>query len=149
MNLLLFRKITIVSNLRENEIIERLSEIVDSKKRSFNFSYPDQTKKYTGKIENRQFKIHKIIKGRNSFIPIIDGEIINNISTRKIELTMRPHFLVILFLFGACVLVIYHLINNNNCDGLFFLGLLFGMIILFFNLESNEATENLQDIFID
>lgn len=148
MNLFLFRKAVLTSDLTETEIIERLSEIVNSKESGFSFFYNDQTKKYTGKIENKRFKIHKIIKGRNSFIPIINGEIIDNISTRKIELTMRPHFLLILFLFGAFAFALYHLINDKNYDGLFFLGLLFGMIILFFNIESHESTKDLQDILL-
>jgi hypothetical protein len=149
MNLLLFRKITIVSNLRENEIIERLSEIVDSKKRSFNFSYPDQTKKYTGKIESRRFRIYKITNGRNSFLPIIKGEIINNISKRSIVLKMRLHLLVILFLISAYGFVIYNLIVHNNYGGIVFIGLSFGMTFFFFNQECNEITKDLKNIFTD
>lgn len=148
MNLFLYRKTTIVSNLTENEIIERLSEIVDSKKRSF-FSYPDQTKKYTGKIENRRFKISKIIKGRNSFVPSIKGEISANISTRTIQLTMRLHFIVIFFLLWFSGFIIYSLINFKDYSGLFFIGATFGMTIFFFNRECNEATKDLKNIFID
>ena len=146
MNLLLFRKTVIVSSLTETEIIGRLSEIIDSEKRSF-FSNPDRAKKYTGKIENRAFKIHKIVKGRNSFIPIIKGEIIDISSTRKIELTMRLHFIVILFLFWISGLVIYSLINLNNSSGLFFMVVVLGMTIFFFNQECNKAVKDLEYIF--
>ena len=148
MNLLLFRKTVIISNLTQTEIIKKLSEIVDSEQRFF-FSYPNQAKKYTGKIDNKRFKIHKIIKGRNSFIPFIQGEISDNVSTRKIEFTMRLHFIVILFLLWVSGLVLYYFIKNNDYGGFLFLGLIFGMTIFFFNQECNDATADLKDIFTD
>ncbi len=149
MNLILFRKIIIISSLTETELISRLSKIVDLKKKTFSFSNPDPAKQYVGKIESRQFKIHRIIKGRNSFIPIIQGNIINNLSTRSIELKMRLHFIVILFLLWVSGLIIFYLIKQNVYTGLLFIGLLFGMTTFFFNQECNKSTKDLENIFID
>ena len=149
MNLILFRKTIIVSSLTETEITSRLSEIVDLKKSTFGFSYPDTDKKYVGKIGIRRFKIHRIIKGRNSFIPVIQGHIIDNLSTRSIELKMRLHFLVILFLLWVTGLIIYYLIKLNDYNGLIFLGLMLGMTIFFFNQECNKSTKDLENIFVD
>lgn len=148
MNLILFRKTIIVSSLTETEVISRLSQIVDLKKRTFGFGHSDPTKQYVGKIESRQFKIHRIIKGRNSFIPIIQGNIIDNFSTTSIELKMRLHLIIILFLLWLSGFVVYDFIKLNDYTGLFFTGLLFAMTIFLFNLECNKSIKDLKDIFI-
>lgn len=147
MNLLLYTRAIIVSNLTETEIIKRLSEILECKKKGA-FSYPDQTKKYTGKIENRYFKISKIIKGRNSFIPFIQGKISDNISTRKIELTMRLHSVVIFFLLLFFGFILNALKNLNEYSILVFTIGVFGITIFFFNQDCNKALKDLKDIFI-
>ena len=152
MNLLLFRKITIVSSLTETELVSRLSEIVDLKKSSrFSFNYEDPTKLYVGQIESSRFKIYRIVKGTNSFRPIIQGNIIDNLSTRVIELKMRLHFIVVLFLLWLSGFIIYCIIKNSDSDysELIFIGLVLGMTIFFFNQECNKSTKDLEDIFID
>ena len=135
--------------MTETEIMTRLSEIVDLKKSAFGVSNPDPAKQYVGKIDGRRFKIHRIIKGRNSFIPIIQGNIIDNLSTRSIEVKMRLHFMVILFLLWVSGVIIYYLIKLNRYTGLIFIGLLLGMTTFFFNQECNKSTKDLENAFID
>ena len=115
MNLLLFRKITIVSSLTETELVSRLSEIVDLKKSSrFSFNYEDPTKLYVGQIESSRFKIYRIVKGTNSFRPIIQGNIIDNLSTRVIELKMRLHFIVVCCTVFTLAFWVHHLLYNKE-----------------------------------
>ena len=148
MNLILFRKIVISSSLTEVELLNRLSEMVDLEKSVFSLKYANPSKKYVGKVEGKTFKIYRKIKGRNSFIPIIQGTIIDNIAARNIKINMRLHFAVILFLLWVSGFLIWDIIKRNDYNGLLFIGLLFGMTILFFNLECNKSIKDLKEISI-
>lgn len=146
MNLLLFRKTIIISSLTDNEIISRLSEIVDLEQS--NLGKTATSKQYVGKIDDRKFKIQRITKGRNSFRPVIYGNIIDNFSTKSIELKMRLHFLVMLFLIWVSALIVFYLVTSNDYHGLFFIGLLFSQTIFFFNQECNRSTKDSKELFI-
>ena len=91
MNLLLSRTTDIVSNLTEKEILKRLSDTVVSDRKIYSFNYSNPRKKYAGHIEGRKLKIYRTVKGRNSFIPVIQGNIVDNLTARNIEIKMRLH----------------------------------------------------------
>jgi len=140
--------------LTETELVSRLSEmvdIVDIKKNPFAYSNPDQSKKYIGRIESRQFRIHRIVIGMNSFLPIIRGTIIDNFSERIIELKMRVHFINVVFLLLIAGIAFYSMIKNSDSDFsiLIMFGLYLGMTIFFFNQECNRSIKDLEDVFID
>ena len=146
MNFLLFRATNIISNLTETELLRRLSDIVGPERKIFNFNYSNPDKQYVGKIEGHKFKIYRIVKGRNSFIPIIQGNIVDNLKERNIEIKMRLHWVVILFLLWISGLIVYYLLKLNDKNGLIFLGLIYGMTIFFFNQECNKSIRDLKQI---
>jgi hypothetical protein len=55
-------------------------------------------KPYGGKIDERKFSISRIIRYRNSFLPIIKGEIIPNSGGSIVRIKMRPYGFTIAFM---------------------------------------------------
>jgi len=54
--------------------------------------------KYHGEVSLTSFKIWRIIRYRNSFLPIIEGKITPSISGSRIAVTMRLHRFVAVFM---------------------------------------------------
>lgn len=89
--LLPFEKVTIVSRLKEKEIMDILNENIEPKKR-FRLKLiwgVDDFKTYEGKIEKDSFKIKTIYLFNNHVNPIIIGKIENNPDFTKIQIKMR------------------------------------------------------------
>jgi hypothetical protein len=71
---------------------------------SFKNTERNTDKLFYGKItSDRKFEIYQIIKGRNSFIPIVKGTLNSYETESVIEIKMRFHMfviLIIIFLLG-------------------------------------------------
>ncbi|MBI1837552.1 MAG: hypothetical protein HYR91_09845 [Flavobacteriia bacterium] len=86
---------TLTTNLTFEEINKRLENCIEEKKKTiFSFSSRDSVKPYKGFIKNNSFVITRVINYRNSFLPIISGEIIytNENPTIKIKMGL-PKFI--------------------------------------------------------
>ena len=95
-----FEKFTINSKIGEVELNSRLSKEIEPKKsfRIDRFSNKE-LKPYEGEIKKNFFKINRIIKYRNPFLPIINGKFITQYGGgSKIEIIMRINYLVFLFM---------------------------------------------------
>jgi hypothetical protein len=55
---------------------------------------------YLGTLDGYKFEIRRIIHYRNSFLPIIKGEIRPDAGGSSIEITMHPHLVAIVLLIG-------------------------------------------------
>ena len=78
-------------------------------------------KKYEGWINNDEFKFRRILKsGSNSFIPIVSGKIIRENQNSKIEVNIRFHRFVNIFLICfiafALLLIGLNLFSSQNND---------------------------------
>lgn len=119
MKYLPFEHIIYKTDLSEQEVLVKLSGFIDKKKiRIFRNNI---TKEYEGTIDGNSFEITRIIKGRNSFQPQITGEIRENNYETQIEIKMRLHWSVFVFLTFVC-----------SC-------MLFALISIFFNAEKISA----------
>lgn len=96
--LLPFERLTIPTSLTFSEVLERLDEVVEPPKifRITLFKRPD--KPYEGTISGNTFKISRIITGRNSFLPLIQGEIYPQSLGCSIKISMNLHKIVIIFM---------------------------------------------------
>jgi hypothetical protein len=94
------KKIIFKTNLSDSEVIESLnSKICVLKNFSFKNYEKNIGKEFYGKIgSTNNFEIYQIIKGRNSFIPIVKGNIVAKNDETKIITVMRFHYLVIAFM---------------------------------------------------
>ncbi len=87
--------LTLTTNLTIEEINKRLENCVEEKKKSFfSLSNRNSLKPYEGYIKNNSFVITRIINYRNSFLPIISGEIINSNGYTTVNINMSlPKFI--------------------------------------------------------
>ena len=90
-----FESLTITTSLTCSEVLRRLDEVVTFPK-LFRVARP--AKPYEGTISDKTFRINRIIIGRNSFLPIIKGEIHPQPFGCSIKIRMSLHEIVTAFL---------------------------------------------------
>jgi hypothetical protein len=161
--LLPFEKLVYHSSLSKEELLTHLQNEIEAEK-SFgfganNFSY---SKPYIGKIYNNFFEIKRAINYKNSFLPKINGEIINDSNGSKIYVKMNLVELVKIFMiiwlsivFISCLATLYNMIFNNglNSEGGFFMLIPYFMLIVGivmvsfgFKTESKKSIKDLEQI---
>jgi hypothetical protein len=145
MKLVPFAKLILDSHLNVCEVTTRLNEYVMPYDWYDNLRH--SSKLYFGKVSERDFRIWRIIKkGRNSFVPIVNGKIENYGTGSRIILTMQLHNGLMLFLLFILALGIYSIFKNHSADGLIFMLLMYLMTIFFFNDEYKKAKNDLRTI---
>jgi hypothetical protein len=95
-----FESLTITTSLTFSEVVSRLDEVVAPPK-LFRITLPfgpPPAKPYEGTISGKRFKINRIIIGRNSFIPIIEGDIHTQKFGCYIKIRMSLHKIVLGFM---------------------------------------------------
>ena len=156
---------TLTTSLTLEQIIKRLENNVELKKKSFFYnSNRNSEKPFEGFIKNNLFVINRIINYQNSFLPIISGEIIDNLEQPILKINMRLSKFTgifisfwlgivsivcfILLLFG--ILSIKHLLKSGFSPFLLipFVMLIFGFALTFFAFkhESKIAKRFLIDM---
>ncbi|HYX72204.1 MAG TPA: hypothetical protein VE732_05495 [Nitrososphaera sp.] len=118
-----------------------------------------RTEKFEGEVSETGFKISRIIRYRNSFLPIVQGQFTPSVKGMRIEVRMRLHMAVLIFsilwlsFFGAvAVAFISQIISTGKFEGGMFIP--FGMLLFYyllvtisFGVEANKASKLLWDIF--
>ena len=107
---------------------------------------------FEGVVDGRGFQIHRIIHHQNSFLPMIRGRFFQLSEGVRIDIFMRPHLLVLIFLLGWCTPLVYALFNHQfeGLMCLFPIGMLvfaWGLCAVCFHLEAEKARQRLQSIF--
>jgi len=94
-----FENYSLTTNLSTTEIYKRLSDNIEPRK-AFRFSLFNQnsTKPYEGEIYGNTFSMSRIINYRNSFLPIIKGDISMFAGQTQINIKMRPVTFVLIFI---------------------------------------------------
>ena len=91
-----FNKFEIVSKQTHIEIINNLNQITYTSKLPF-FKFNFTEKPFYGKISTDSFEIYTVVKGKNSFVPKLNGQIINE-GNFKIQLKLSLPFSKIFFI---------------------------------------------------
>ena len=110
MKFLPYEHLKIRTKLSTKEACEKLDGVVEplnyvivppngviEPKRFFGWFEVNQ-KPYEGNLEGSHFEVSRVIHYRNSFLPIIKGEIQPEMSGSSIDITMRPNGFVIAFM---------------------------------------------------
>lgn len=98
--LLPFEKLKITTSLTFSQVLQRLDDVVDTPK-LLRITLPFGAlppKPYEGTIYGKTFKISRIISGRNSFLPFIEGEIYPQPFGCYININMSLHKIVMIFM---------------------------------------------------
>jgi hypothetical protein len=91
-----FERLTIETPLAPEEVHRRLVQVIEPKQ-MFRFFSRDH-KPYQGNLNRDRFEVSRIIHYRNSFLPVIKGEIRPGLGGTVVDITMFPHPLVIAFM---------------------------------------------------
>ncbi|SHF35155.1 hypothetical protein [Chryseobacterium vrystaatense] len=157
MKYLPFERIIYRTNLSEQEVVKRLSDFIEPKK----FSWGKKTtKEYEGFVTNSSFEINRIIDYRNSFLPQISGTFKENNGVTQIEVTMKLHVLVLVFLIVWCGFALLFLIGMGVAVGIaeekislvlfipvFMLLFVYALTMFGFKSESKKSREFLKKSF--
>jgi len=95
MKLIPYEKFQINTDLSSVELVKRIKTFTGEKS-FFNFS---PSHEFSGHVNEYEFEITKNISYRNSFLPIIEGNIEQKITGTQIIISMRLHLLVMFFMF--------------------------------------------------
>lgn len=159
--LLPLKKVTIVTRLKEKEIIEILNENVEPYK-LFRLKFiwgVDDYKTYEGKIDKESFKIKTIYLFNNQGYPIIFGKIENNLDFTNIQIKMRLStfeniFFGVLFI-GLIIDIFYFIIYNFNMklfindklETFFWFFIFYGIILFFFKRNCKKIETHFKSLF--
>ena len=156
--LLPYQRLVFESQFSKEEIIRRLIAEVASRRISFGI-FENRREKFEGEVSENGFKISRIIRYRNSFRPVIEGEFSSLVKGVRIDVRLRLHTMVMIFSllwlgFGlvAAGAVIFQIISTGGfASGMF---IPFGMLLFYFLLmtlafgvEANKAGKLLSEIF--
>ncbi len=162
MKYLPFENIIYQTKLDSEEILKRINEVVEPKKtfrKTSFFGKSNNHKPYEGSVNRNSFKMSRIIEYRNSFLPIIKGDIEKQVSETKINVKMRLHpfiFGFILIWCGGVGFGFLIILAESIKKGVFqpfilipFVMLLFayGMTMLGFKSESIKSKKYLAKLF--
>jgi hypothetical protein len=105
----------LLTNLSPEEVGRRISANIEPRLTGvFSEFTRNNTKPYQGVCARNKFEISRIINYRNSFIPVISGEVSSYLGVEsRIHIKMKPHSFVIVFMciwlgFGGlfCLLIL-------------------------------------------
>lgn len=157
MKYLPFENITYQSKYNTQQILEKVEDILEPKKvfRITGMLGSDH-KPYEGFVSGNSFKMSRIINYQNSFLPTVTGFVEKDYNgTAKINVKMRLHFFVILFLcvwFGGVGIGVLAALSSQEFSAFSvipFLMLFFGYALTTgaFKYESLKTKKYLADLF--
>ena len=156
--LLPYHRLVFESQFRKEEIIRRLSAEVARRRISFGI-FENRREKFEGEVSETGFKINRIIRYRNSFRPVIEGEFSPLVKGVRIDVRLRLHTMVMIFSllwlgFGlvASGAVIFQFISTGGfATGMFIpiaMWLFYiPLMTIAFGVEANKAVKLLSEIF--
>jgi hypothetical protein len=149
-----FETLVIETSLSKEEVAANLADNIEPAKTIRFWIKPDR-KTFEGHLINDEFKITRIISYRNSFLPVINGELQTIDNSTHITMKMRLHVAVIIFMTvwfsGIMLLLVIGLANTNNHNAVLvvpFGMLLFGYALMMgcYLFESSRAKQILTEI---
>lgn len=101
-----FEKYTILTELTEEAVFSRLTELTNHSRRSSAATFfglgplfgQASGGQYEGTVNPREFKISRVISYRNSFLPVILGTVSSGSGGTEIRLSMRMNLFVMVFM---------------------------------------------------
>ena len=156
-----FDKFTLETKKEKSELTNILLNQIEQKKhfRIKQYFSDDELKPFEGKIDNNTFKINRIIKYQNPFLPIITGKFksLNN-GGSKIEIFIRVRYSIMFFIVCWCLapLLFFSLFTYSVSVNEIYLKILVvlsvilisnGLMYIGFNNERNKAKIFLRKLF--
>ena len=141
------------TSLTVEEVYQKLAEVIEPRKY---FHFTRDHAYFEGSLDKTQFKISRIIHYRNSFLPVIMGELRDELDKTAVILRMRLNWFVIVFLLiftfmfgGMTIFIMIGQFPNDEIPWIqpvFLLLFFHTLAILFFHWEARKAKTYLQEV---
>jgi hypothetical protein len=152
------QRFTITTYLSPDDVQKKLLAVVDPPPQGIQFQWKKSEKPYQGQIGEHSFKISRIISYRNSFLPQIEGRIQPHGRGSQIEIEMKLHSIVIIFmcvwlsLVGQFALMFLVVLFQEDFEPAFLIPVgmfLFGLALprIGFSIEANGSKNFLLELF--
>ncbi len=147
-----YEKVIIQSKLEPSEIVARLKAVTSH---FLWYKWPPKDKDFVGTIFPDRFRIHRNIRNRNTYLPLLVGKIHVNNEGSEIVVTMSLHPIAILVLLGLFSYLFYVNFVPSGDPGAIFVycsgALIFHLVmyLMGFSPEVSRAKERLQEILAD
>lgn len=157
MKFLPYERLKIITSLSVDEVLKRLNNSIEPK-RYFRL-LGSGTKPYQGSVEGSHFEVSRIIGYRNSFLPMIKGDLQSEISGCSVYITMHPKIFVTAFMIvwlggvGFFFLTFLYSLASSSTDpsivlipgGMFVFG--YGLFLGGFKFESIKSRKFFRELF--
>jgi Flp pilus assembly protein TadB len=144
-----YQHFEIKTKLSQDATREKLADIVEPRQLGWRFS--NDHKLFEGELDINTFKISRVIRYRNSFLPVLVGNIQDDLDSSSLQITARPNWFVIILWPVLLIAFFFSTIISAEVTtvGLILLFILFfyGVPTLFFNFELNKAKKLLDEQF--
>lgn len=148
-SLIPYQKFEIKTRLSQEAAQQKLCEIVEPRK-LMRFGLSRKHNLFEGEIEGMAFKISRIIHYRNSFLPILVGQIRDDLDASTLKITARPMWFIVLLWTFALVGVGAGGVLSGDLPGeawllLLFIFFFYGLPTAAFNFELYKAKKLLEE----
>jgi hypothetical protein len=156
--LLPYQKLVFRSPLNREEITRRLSREVSERRWSFGL-FERRTELFEGTITGEGFKISRILRYRNSFVPVIQGHFAPSAKGVRVDVTLKLHPAVLAFsafwlaitglglAITASQLLSTGQVGQETLVPPGMLGFFYLLVTLGFGFEARKACKLLSEIF--
>jgi hypothetical protein len=144
-----YHRFEITSPLKREEALAAVSSRLEERK-WFRVRWPssDNDERFDGSVTQNSFNITRIMGYRNSFAPVVDGEVHDAGRFSRIVITMKPHVLVPALLPMLAIVLVAGLVSMGNIwPGLAMMALIYVMVLGGFWFEANKLEQTLRKIF--
>lgn len=148
-NWLPYHRFEIETRLTRQEALDALAAHVEPEN-WFRVGWPNSKndKRFEGTITPEGFRVRRVIGYRNSFLPVISGDVQAVGGMSKVIITMRPFVFVIAFCALWCAIALSTLTSGAPAlVGIAMLAFLYLMVMGGFWFEASKQEQTLREIF--
>jgi hypothetical protein len=146
-----FHRFDIISPLKRAEALAAVASRLEQRK-WFRWRWPSAAndERFDGVVTESGFSVTRIMGYRNSFAPLVEGQVHESGRFSRIAVTMRPSVIVLVLLGVFAVIFSTVFISMDRemvLAGVFMLALLYVMVLAGFWFEANKLEQTLRKIF--
>lgn len=149
MVLIPYQRFEIKTNLSQEAARKKLASIVEPRQLGWRFSKDHNW--FEGELTEQTFKISRIIRYRNSFLPTLEGTIQDDLDSASLQITARPNWFIIILWPLLIIILFYSVIFSAGVTNigliLLFIAFFYGLPTVLFNMELNNAKKLLNKAF--
>jgi hypothetical protein len=146
-----YHRFEITSALKREDVLTAMASRVE-KRKWFAARWPNSAndERFDGTMRASGFNVTRIMGYRNSFAPVIDGEVHDAGRFSRIVITMRPAYIVMVvlgFITLIFVTAFMALDGGSSLSGFFLMALFYVIVLAGFWFEANKTEQTLRRIF--